>query len=170
MQSNHRTPLQPSRGPGSEGNQAQARRMAGNPSGTAGSSMNRASGNQAAVGQVQGKGKGKKGGKKKQPVDRLGQAVVSLIFGIFGMLLFLLSCIKLNMDSQYSYTTSPGTMFTIVLAYIVNTVGFILGIRARRSTKGRGMAIAGITLTALPFVLMTLFIGGAIILTFLLLR
>ncbi|GAA0133475.1 hypothetical protein YSY43_03150 [Paenibacillus sp. YSY-4.3] len=130
--------------------------------------QNRVSGSQAAVSQVQ--GKGKKGGKKKQPVDRLGQAVVSLIFGIFGMFLFLLSCIMMNIDSQYSYTTSPGTMFTIVIAYIVNTVGFILGIRARRSTKGRGMAIAGITLTALPFVLMTLFIGGAIILTFFLLR
>ncbi|WP_019639320.1 hypothetical protein [Paenibacillus fonticola] len=201
MQQNNRTPHQPQgsrtkpgSGPGSEAgagagtgtgaNQTQARRMAGNSSGTAGSQMNRARGSQTAAGQAaasQVQGQAKKAGRKtrkktsnkaskKQPVDRLGQAVVSLIFGIFGIFLFLLSCIKMNIDSQYSYTTSPGTMVTIVIAYIVNTAGFILGIRARRSANGRGMAIAGITLTALPFVLMSLFIGGAIILTFLLFR
>ncbi|MNJ45644.1 hypothetical protein D3C77_407500 [compost metagenome] len=141
----------------------QVNRTAGSQARMAGSQTNKGNGSQT-------KGSTKRTRKQKQPVDRLGQAVVSLIFGIFGIILFVLSLVKLNYDSRYSYTTSPGTMVTMILAYIVNAVGFILGIRARRSTKGRGMAIAGITLTALPFVLMTLFIGGAIILTFFLFR
>lgn len=146
-------------------NATQAHRTTGSQARTAGGWTNRGNG---SGGQT--KGSTKRARKQKQPVDRLGQAVVSLIFGIFGIILFLLSCVKMNYDSQYSYTTSPSTMLTIVIAYIINAVGFILGLRARRSTKGRGMAIAGITLTALPFVLMTLFIGGAVILMFLLFR
>ncbi|PPA88404.1 hypothetical protein C4A76_08620 [Brevibacillus laterosporus] len=99
---------------------------------------------------------------KNQPQDRLGQAVVSLIFGIFGIILFLMSWFMLNYNSRY-YTVSPGTMLTIFLAFIINVTGFILGIRARNSSKGRGMAIAGITLTSLPFVVMTLFFVATII-------
>lgn len=103
---------------------------------------------------------------QNQPKDRLGQAVVSLIFGTFGIIFFIFAILKMDYDSKYSYTTSAGTLITIIFAYILNVVGFILGIRARRSPKGRGMAIAGITLTALPVVVMTLFIVGAVILSF----
>jgi hypothetical protein len=94
---------------------------------------------------------------KDQPKDRLGQAVVSLIFGIFGIILFFVSLIKMDYDSTHSYTFSGGTAIITFFAYILNVVGFILGIRARRSSNGRGMAIAGITLTAFPLVIMTLF-------------
>lgn len=100
---------------------------------------------------------------KTQPVDRLGQAVVSLIFGIFGIILFFLSWVKMEYDSTHLYTTSAGTVITIFFAFILNVVGFILGVRARRSSKGRGMAIAGITLTAVPFVVMTLFLVAGLI-------
>ncbi|MGG3874780.1 hypothetical protein [Brevibacillus laterosporus] len=102
---------------------------------------------------------------KNQPKDRLGQAIVSMIFGIFGIILFVMSCFMLNYSSRY-YTPSPGTMLTIFLAFIINASGFILGIRARNSTNGRGMAIAGITLTSFPFVIMTLFFVATIIGTF----
>lgn len=103
---------------------------------------------------------------KNQPKDRLGQAVVSLIFGIFGILFFIVGMLKLGFDSQYSYTTSTGTMATILFAFILSVVGFFLGIIARRSSKGRGMAIAGITLTTLPVVVMILIIGGGLVLNY----
>ncbi|MDL1163812.1 DUF4190 domain-containing protein [Yersinia pestis] len=103
---------------------------------------------------------------KNQPKDRLGQAVVSLIFGIFGILFFIVGMLKLGFDSQYSYMPSTGTMATIVFAFILSVVGFFLGIIARKSSKGRGMAIAGITLTTLPIVVMILIIGAGLVLVY----
>ncbi|MED4572715.1 hypothetical protein P9302_25100 [Brevibacillus agri] len=96
--------------------------------------------------------------KQSEPKDRLGQAVVAMIFGIFGLILFIVTWLKMDYDSTHSYTISAGTAITAFFAFIFNVAGFILGIRARRSSKGRGMAIAGITLTAIPFVLITLFL------------
>ena len=51
----------------------------------------------------------------------------------------------MGFESQYSYMSSAGTMATIFFAFILSVVGFFLGIIARKSSKGRGMAIAGIT-------------------------
>lgn len=107
---------------------------------------------------------------KNQQIDRLGQAVVSLIFGIFGIILFIVSLMKMEYDSSHNYTMSAGTAITSFFAYILNAVGFILGIRSRRSSKGRGLAIAGITLTAFPFVIMTLFLIASIFVNFLLMH
>ncbi|MGG3508009.1 DUF4190 domain-containing protein [Paenibacillus lautus] len=103
---------------------------------------------------------------KNQPKDRLGQAVVSLIFGIFGILFFIVGMLKLGFDSQYSYIPSTSTMATIFFAFILSVVGFFLGIIARKSSKGRGMAIAGITLTTLPVVVMILIIGAGLVLIY----
>ncbi|KHF35417.1 hypothetical protein VQ056_21340 [Paenibacillus sp. JTLBN-2024] len=92
--------------------------------------------------------------KKKPPKDRLGQAVVSLIFGIFGILMFIMSLFAMDLGSGYE--APAGAMFMMLLSFIVSLIGFVLGIRARRSPSGRGMAIAGITLTAIPVALMTI--------------
>ncbi|WP_126425165.1 hypothetical protein [Brevibacillus marinus] len=100
---------------------------------------------------------------KDQPKDRLGQAVVSFIFGIFGIILFIFSWMKIYYESSYYYSTSAGTVITSFFAYVLSVIGFILGIRARRSSSGRGLAIAAITLTAFPLVIMTLFFLTAII-------
>ncbi|MGG3283158.1 DUF4190 domain-containing protein [Paenibacillus solani] len=144
---------------------AQASRTASGQSRTASPQANRTTANQAGgVGSPLGNPRAKKAAMKNQPKDRLGQAVVSMIFGIFGILFFIVAMIKMSFDSQYSYTTSPGTMITFLFAFILNIVGFILGIRARRSTKGRGMAIAGITLTTFPLIVMIIFIGGTLVL------
>jgi len=88
-----------------------------------------------------------------------------MIFGIFGIILFIVGMMKLNDDSLYSYTTSPGTAISLFFAFVLNLVGFILGIRAKRSSSGRGMAIAGITLTTLPLIVFLLFIVGIILIS-----
>jgi hypothetical protein len=77
---------------------------------------------------------------KKQPVepkDRLGQAVVSLITGIFSIIFFL-AVPNMNAEQEAGI---PLLLLSILLAFI----GFILGVRERKSPKGRGMAIAGMT-------------------------
>jgi len=112
----------------------------------------------------------KKAARKNQPKDRLGQAVVSMIFGIFGILFFIVAMIKMSFDTQYSYTISPGAIISSFFAFILNIVGFILGIRARRSTKGRGMAIAGITLTTLPLIVTIIIIIATFVLSYYMLR
>ncbi|MED0671749.1 hypothetical protein P4S95_16350 [Aneurinibacillus aneurinilyticus] len=83
---------------------------------------------------------------KKEPKDRLGQAVVSLITGIFSIFFLLLAF--LNMGINLGIAT-----LQIALSFILAFIGFVLGIRARKSPKGRGLAIAGITLTVVPFIL-----------------
>ncbi|MGZ9583149.1 DUF4190 domain-containing protein [Paenibacillus marinisediminis] len=147
-QSNHSRPVQ-----GNRAVNGQARSAGNQGNRTTGSHLKGSMNQQTSARQP---AQAQKAPTKKQPIDRLGQAVVSLIFGIFGILLFFLAFIKMEFDSTYLYTISPGTMMTIIIDYILSVTGFILGIRARRSIKGRGMAIAGITLTALPVVLMTL--------------
>lgn len=99
--------------------------------------------------------------------QQLGDAVArKLIFGIFGILFFIVGMLKLGFDSQYSYMPSTGTMATILFAFILSVVGFFLGIIARKSSKGRGMAIAGITLTTLPVVVMIIIIGAGLVLVY----
>ncbi|MCP1358587.1 hypothetical protein [Aneurinibacillus migulanus] len=96
---------------------------------------------------------------KKEPKDRLGQAVVSLITGIFSIFFLLLAFPNMNIN--------PGVgAFQIALSFILALIGFVLGIRARKSPKGRGLAIAGITLTVVPFILGIIFIPLSILMPF----
>lgn len=147
---------------------AQANRTVSSKSRAASPQVNRAATNKVGGADIPSGNTSKttKAAMKNQPKDRLGQAVVSLIFGIFGILFFIVGMLKLGFDSQYSYMTSPGTMATIFFAFILSVVGFFLGIIARKSSKGRGMAIAGITLTTLPVVVMILIIGMGLVVNY----
>lgn len=78
----------------------------------------------------------------KTEKDRLGSAVVSLITGIFSILFLFLSFLM----------GEAGIAF-LILAFILSIIGLPLGIKARKSPNGRGLAIAGITLTVVPFIL-----------------
>ncbi|UHA74677.1 DUF4190 domain-containing protein [Paenibacillus sp. 481] len=92
---------------------------------------------------------------KKQPKDRLGQAVVSMICGIFGLLLLILAWYETNIRTEsYFYRGPDYTLGFIAASWFISIPGFILGVRARRSPKGRGMAIAGITLALISVGLM----------------
>lgn len=163
MQPSKQPSMKPPARPASSPADRQAGRSAGQvrPSGATNSHSGRvpAAGNRSQSQSSQVRKPATKQSKKKQPVNRLGQAVVSLICGIFGILLFLNSLSKFQLASTYYYyDPMPMAMFTMMVSFIVNLLGFVLGIRARRSISGRGMAIAGITLTAVPVVLMSLLI------------
>ncbi|AJS61425.1 hypothetical protein UB51_06535 [Paenibacillus sp. IHBB 10380] len=110
-----------------------------------------------------------KNSKKRQPKNRLGQAIVSLIFGIFSIILSIIALLKLVNDALNPYTNqTSATAGFIVLAFLIfmfSLIGFILGIRAKRSTSGRGMAIAGIIMTSPPLFLIILGIGGTILIS-----
>lgn len=102
--------------------------------------------------------------KEKPRPDRLGRAVVSFIFSLFGFFLFILT-FKAFDDNAYLYSNGPLIFFVIVL--IVNLISFILGINARRSSSGRGLAIAAITISSIPLVFQLFLIVGAFLLLYL---
>lgn len=56
----------------------------------------------------------------------------------------------------YSGGTEAIFVIFALISGLLALVGFPLGVSARKSSKGRGMAIAGITLTVIPFLLMVL--------------
>jgi len=89
----------------------------------------------------------------KPRVDRLGQAVVSFIFSILSLFLLLLFFVAFDRFASYrGYYDEPPygviVLFFITLAFTL--VGFVLGIRARNSASGRGLAIAAITISSIP--------------------
>ncbi|WP_138417789.1 hypothetical protein [Aquibacillus sediminis] len=83
---------------------------------------------------------------KQDSKDRLGSAVVSLIIGIFSILLLLLGPVG------------------VIISGILSIVGLTLGLKAKNSSSGRGLAIAGITLTIIPLVIFVLVIIASIVL------
>lgn len=91
----------------------------------------------------------------KPAKDRLGSAIVSLITGIFSIL-FLLLAVPMG---------SAAVAF-IFLSCILSIIGLPLGIRARKSTSGRGLAIAGITLTVIPFIISIVWVVGVVFLLY----
>lgn len=98
---------------------------------------------------------------KTKSKDRLGQAVVSLIFAIFGFLFFIVSIFIMIFNSHTSDTSTVFTVISLFLAFILNFIGLILGSRAIRSSRGRGIAIAGTILTSIFLFITIIFIGGA---------
>ncbi|MFC3749540.1 hypothetical protein [Paenibacillus sp. GCM10012306] len=89
----------------------------------------------------------------KKEKDRLGSAIVSLITGIFSILFLLLG-----------FSMGEPRMALIVMSGILSIIGLPLGIRARKSSSGRGLAIAGITLTVVPFIITI--VGGILVFVF----
>ncbi|HWO97750.1 MAG TPA: DUF4190 domain-containing protein [Bacillus sp. (in: firmicutes)] len=77
--------------------------------------------------------------------DRLGSAVVSLIMGIFSIIFLFLSLL----------IPVIGIIFFILMIFPA-FIGFPLGIIARKSSNGRGMAIAGIVLNSISLFAMFL--------------
>ncbi|WP_338551566.1 hypothetical protein [Paenibacillus sp. KS-LC4] len=101
---------------------------------------------------------------KKQPKNRLALAIISLIFGIISVLLcigglFTLIGTALN---PYADDTVGMASFIIsgILIFIFSLLGFIFGLASKRSSSGKGMAIAGIILSAPPLFLTVLGVGG----------
>lgn len=77
---------------------AQANRTASGQSRVASPQVNRTTTNQAGgAGSHLGNPSATTAAMKNQPKDRLGQAVVSLIFGIFGIIFFIVAMIKMNL-------------------------------------------------------------------------
>ncbi|MFF2019707.1 hypothetical protein [Paenibacillus sp. NPDC058177] len=89
----------------------------------------------------------------KKEKDRLGSAVVSLITGIFSILFLLIG-----------FSMGDLGVASLILSCVLSIIGLPLGIRARKSTSGRGLAIAGITLTVVPFILSI--VGGVLVVVF----
>ena len=73
--------------------------------------------------------------------DRLGSAIVSFISGIFSIVFLFLSFVM-------GECVAP-----LIVSFILSIIGLTLGIRARTSSSGRGLAIAGITLTVVPLII-----------------
>ncbi|SFE61138.1 hypothetical protein SAMN04487969_104157 [Paenibacillus algorifonticola] len=103
---------------------------------------------------------------KKQPKNRLALAIISLIFGIISVLLCvggLLSFIGTALDPYANDTAGMASVIiSAVLIFIFSLLGFIFGLAAKRSSSGKGMAIAGIILSAPPLFLTVLGVGGVI--------
>lgn len=91
--------------------------------------------------------------KVKPQKNRQGSAIVSMILGIVSTLFLLLAIITAIATSNQMYSTGIDAVFAGISGFI-SLLGFPLGLWARNSSKGRGMAIAGITLTILPFLFM----------------
>ncbi|WP_211750097.1 hypothetical protein [Paenibacillus sp. Marseille-Q4541] len=89
-------------------------------------------------------------------VDRLGRAVVSFIFSFIGLASFTLFCMAMETYSTSYDPNETGILVTTILTLMINLTSFFLGISARRSTSGRGLAIAAITISAIP---LTIVIG-----------
>ncbi|MFJ7978449.1 hypothetical protein ACIQZI_22845 [Peribacillus sp. NPDC096379] len=86
----------------------------------------------------------------KPQKNRQGSAIVSMILGIISTFFLLLAIITAVATSNQMYSSGIDGVFAVISG-IVSLLGFPLGLWARKSSKGRGMAIAGITLTILPF-------------------
>ncbi|MED5018809.1 hypothetical protein P9847_15980 [Paenibacillus chibensis] len=89
--------------------------------------------------------------------DRLGRAVVSFIFSLIG-LIFMFLFFKALSISASNFSNSTGIIVFFFIVYFLNALSFFLGISARRSTSGRGLAIAAITISAIPFAILTIFL------------
>lgn len=87
--------------------------------------------------------------KKVPPLkDKQGSAIISMILGIFASLFILLAIVV----DVVTYGSDASVVF-FGFSIVISLIGFPLGLSARKSSKGRGMAIAGITLTFIPFLL-----------------
>lgn len=105
--------------------------------------------------------------KEIKKVDRLGRAVVSFIFSFIGLASLALFHMAMEANKANYNTNGTGIMITMALVLLINATSFFLGISARRSTSGRGLAIAAITISTIPLALILLLIIGTILTMFL---
>ncbi|SYX81721.1 conserved membrane protein of unknown function [Paenibacillus alvei] len=86
----------------------------------------------------------------KAPVNRQGQAVASLMFSLLGILSFLYILNHLNEVIKYNSIFTSELKPVMITSFILNIIGFALGIRARHSVRGGGIAIVGATFASIP--------------------
>lgn len=86
----------------------------------------------------------------KAPVNRQGQAVASLMFSLLGILSFLYILNHLNEVIKYNSIFTSKLKPVMITSFILNIIGFALGIRARHSARGGGIAIVGATFASIP--------------------
>lgn len=88
--------------------------------------------------------------------NRLGQAVVSFIFSFLSVIPLILFFITLDGATSRLYVypdydpyeaVAGVVIVELVLFLFFNLLSIILGVRARKSTSGRGLAIAGLTIS-----------------------
>lgn len=102
----------------------------------------------------------------KPQKNRLGSAVVSMILGIISTIFFLLSILTVVVFSNTIFGTGHLDLILFCFSAPCALLGFPLGIWARKSAPGRGMAIAGMTLTFIPFMLSLILLIGAMTFNF----
>lgn len=92
----------------------------------------------------------KKKAVKKKPKDRLGTAITSMILSSISIFILIGATSRAMDELDYRDSVSPGVLMLLVLAFILAFIGFINGITASRSPRGKGMAITGIVLSIPP--------------------
>lgn len=86
----------------------------------------------------------------KTAVNRQGQAVASLLFGSLGILTFLYILSNLSTALKFNTLFSSEQKQVMITSFILNLIGFILGISGKRSSRGSGIAVVGMTLSSIP--------------------
>lgn len=78
----------------------------------------------------------------KTEKNRRGSAVISLITGILSIFFLFLAFLM----------GEAGIAF-LFIAFVLSAIGLMLGISARQSSKSRSLAVVGIIVTVIPFIL-----------------
>lgn len=86
----------------------------------------------------------------KTVVNRQGQAVASLLFSTLGILTFLYILSNLSTALKYNTLFSSEQKQVMMTSFILNLIGFILGISGKRSSRGGAIAVVGMTLSSIP--------------------
>lgn len=83
--------------------------------------------------------------------DRMASTIVSFILSLFTIFTFLIYLpVVLFAEPEFRYIFFWGLIF-----YSFSIISVILGLFARNSTKCRGFAIAGVTISAPVFIIFT---------------
>lgn len=110
--------------------------------------------------------------------DRSGLAITSLILGIISALFFVVAIIFFIFDfvatAQYSNTVASLYyerdeteveigIICFIISGLIGLISFPMGIRAKKTSNGRGMAVTATVLSFLPMSLFYLMVIGSII-------
>lgn len=91
---------------------------------------------------------------QNKKTDRFGRALVSFILSFIGLASLALFYMVRIANSISHYNTGQ----TGILTLTINGISFFLGISARNSTSGRGLAIAAITISSIPLTLLLIYL------------
>ncbi|PGK47534.1 hypothetical protein CN907_01580 [Bacillus anthracis] len=118
----------------------------------------------------------------KTQKDRSGLAITSLVLGIISAVFFVLAVILLIFDlvasAQYSNTIASlyykrddtvamVGIICFIISGLIGVISFPMGVRAKKTSKGRGMAVAATVLSFFPMGLFYLAIIGIILILYL---